>query len=95
MHRVRGRGTFAASPGTLYVKQLGSVDDLMALSEDTRMEVINAPAWIVDVAAAGRLGLQTDAVTRLDLVRTHAGARFCFTRVWLPEPVAEHLEATH
>jgi hypothetical protein len=28
---------------------------------------------------------------RLDLVRTHGGSRFCFTRIWLPEPVASLL----
>jgi hypothetical protein len=39
VHRTRGRGTFAVSPGELYVKQLGSIDDLMALSEDTQMEI--------------------------------------------------------
>lgn len=91
VHRTRGRGTFAVSPGELYVKQHGSIDDLMALSEDTQMEILTPPTREVDVAAAGRLGLRTDVVTRLDLVRNHGGSRFCFTRIWLPEPVASLL----
>ena len=40
VHRVPGRGTFATERGGRYLRQLGSIDDLMNLSTDTTMEVV-------------------------------------------------------
>ncbi|MCU1642930.1 MAG: putative GntR family transcriptional regulator, partial [Nocardia sp.] len=37
VYRVPGRGTFTQTAHSGYVRQVGSIDDLMGLSEDTRM----------------------------------------------------------
>src|SRR5262249_25523839 len=39
VYRVPGRGTFATEPDGRYLRQLGSIEDLMNLSTDTTMEV--------------------------------------------------------
>src|SRR5258705_7806332 len=40
VYRVPGRGTYAREPGRRYLRQLGSIEDLMSLSDDTTMEVL-------------------------------------------------------
>ena len=40
VYRVPGRGTYASEPGRRYLRQLGSIEDLMSLSDDTTMEVL-------------------------------------------------------
>jgi DNA-binding GntR family transcriptional regulator len=88
VYRVPGRGTFARPGRHGYVRQFGSVDDLIGLSEDTQMEVIRPLARRVDLISAGRLRLPSDVVCALELVRLHEGTRFCTTKVMLPPPVA-------
>ncbi len=89
--RTRGRGTFAKPSGALYLRQMGSIDDLLALSSDTTMEILTPLQVIVDVSAAGRLRLGGDRVGRVSFVRIHAGVRFCETQVFLPPVVAQSL----
>ncbi|HZB33794.1 MAG TPA: GntR family transcriptional regulator [Streptosporangiaceae bacterium] len=91
VYRVRGKGTFAQPSGDGYVRQVGTVDDLMGLSEDTVMEVLAPLRRRVDPANAGRLRLLTDVVYEVRFVRTHDGVRFCATTVYLPPRVAELL----
>ena len=88
VYRIPGRGTFARQGRHGYVRQFGSVDDLIGLSEDTEMEVIQPLARRVDLISAGRLRLDTDVVCALELVRVHQGTRFCTTKVMLPPAVA-------
>ena len=96
VHRVPGRGTFAterdrsdANSGRgRYLRQLGSIDDLMNLSADTSMEVVEPPRRLVDLDAAGRLRLDTDLVYRMVFRRRHDGTPFVLTTVWLPQEVA-------
>jgi len=98
VHRVPGRGTFATehprersdgdSGRGLYLRQLGSIDDLMNLSADTSMEVVEPPRRLVDLDAAGRLRLDTDLVYRMVFRRRHDGTPFVLTTVWLPQEVA-------
>src|SRR5689334_7163043 len=41
VYRVPGRGTYATESGGRYLRQLGSIEDLMSLSEDTTIEVLH------------------------------------------------------
>ncbi|MFF4767371.1 GntR family transcriptional regulator [Streptomyces sp. NPDC001255] len=87
VHRVPGRGTFAAPQGERYLRQFSSVEDLMALSVDTTMRLVAPLRRLVDVEAAGRLRLDADQVDRLTFLRLHADTPFCLTTVHLPPHV--------
>jgi len=87
VYRIPGRGTFAAPRDGTYVRQFGSIDDLMGLSADTQMDVIAPLRRQVDVTAAGRLRLSSDVVYTIAFRRSHHGTPFCLTIVSLP-PVA-------
>jgi DNA-binding GntR family transcriptional regulator len=91
VYRVRGRGTFAQSNSDGYIRQVGSVDDLMGLSDDTTMEIIKPMTRRVDLMSAGRLRQLSDAVYELGFVRIHDGQRFCLTRVFLPIHIGKEL----
>jgi GntR family transcriptional regulator len=93
VYRVPGRGTFATPREEQYLRQFGSVDDLMGLSIDTRMDIVTPLHRRVDVDAAGRLGLHTDRVHRLAFLRLHDDVAFCHTSVWLPPSVGQLLES--
>lgn len=84
VYRVPGRGTFAAPRDGAYVRQFGSVEDLMGLSADTEMDVIAPLRRQVDVNAAGRLRLSSDIVCAVAFRRSHQGTPFCLTVVSLP-----------
>jgi DNA-binding GntR family transcriptional regulator len=88
VYRVPGRGSYARKTGR-YLRQLGSVEDLMNLSQDTTMEVLQGISRRVDVAAASRLRLESDIVCTVTFRRLHDGVPFVVTTVHLPEPVAQ------
>lgn len=83
VHRVAGRGTFAAPRDGQYLRQFGSIEDLMGLSLDTRLEVIRPLRRLVDIEAASRLRLDSDAVHTVVFRRIHNGEPFCHTAVHL------------
>jgi DNA-binding GntR family transcriptional regulator len=87
VYRVPGRGTFVTRRDEAYLRQFGSIDDLMGLSVDTRMEVTAPLRRLVDVSAASRLRLPDDVVHGLTFRRSHDGAPFCVTTVSVPPPV--------
>jgi GntR family transcriptional regulator len=89
VERIPGRGTFAREPDGQYLRQFGSVDDLMGLSIDTTMQVTSPLRRAVDVDAAGRLRLANDMVYTLTFRRLHDGTPFCVTSVFLPPEVGE------
>ncbi|MEU6372545.1 GntR family transcriptional regulator [Streptomyces sp. NPDC046909] len=91
--RVPGRGTFATPRDEQYLRQFGSVDDLMGLSIDTRMDLVTPLHRRVDVDAAGRLGLHTDRVHTLAFLRLHEDTVFCHTAVFLPPAVGQLLKS--
>lgn len=94
VYRVPGRGTYANTAQHQYLRQFGSIDDLMNLSHDTVMEVRTALHRRIDVDAASRLQLDDDAVCTLEFRRLHGSdpaVPFVHTRVHLPEPVARAL----
>lgn len=94
VYRVPGRGTYAHE-SERYLRQLGSIEDLMSLSQDTTMEVVTGLARRVDVQAASRLRLEADAVHTVVFRRLHGppgqGVPFVSTTVHLPPAVAHHV----
>lgn len=84
VYRVPGRGTFAYEDDGKYLRSFGSIDDLLAISDDTELEVVSPPAPGVNLEAAGRLQLETDEVVTTTFRRLHGGRPFCVTTVFLP-----------
>lgn len=93
VRRVPGRGTFAQPRVGEYLRQFGSVEDLMGLSLDTHLEVVRPLRRQVDVNAAGRLRLPDDVVHHMVFSRSHDAVAFCVTGVYLPPDVGELLES--
>ncbi|RRO14291.1 GntR family transcriptional regulator [Saccharopolyspora rhizosphaerae] len=91
VYRVPGRGTFAAPRDGQYLRQFGSIEDLMGLSLDTQLEVLRPLRRKVDIDAASRLRLDSDAVHTVVFLRTHNGEAFCHTTVHLHPAAAEAL----
>ena len=98
VYRVPGRGTYARDgvfqAGHRYLRQLGSIEDLMSLSDDTTMEVLAGLRRRVDVDAASRMRLDDDVVYTVVFRRLHGsdpGVPFVLTRVHLPEYVAKNV----
>ncbi|WP_197375741.1 GntR family transcriptional regulator [Mycolicibacterium baixiangningiae] len=95
VYRVPGRGTYARESGR-YLRQLGSIEDLMSLSQDTTMEVVCGLMRRVDVEAASRLRLDDDVVHTVVFRRLHGppgqGVPFVSTTVHLPESVARTID---
>jgi GntR family transcriptional regulator len=92
VYRVPGRGTFAAENDEKYLRQFGSVDDLMALSLDTSMVVVSPLQRQVDLDAAGRLHLASDRVHKVSFIRMHDAVPFCYTTVSLPPGIGKLIE---
>ena len=92
VERIQGKGTFPVRQGR-YLRSFGSVDDLMALSEDTELEVVDAISPMVDREVATKLGLQFDDVVYIGYRRLHQELPFCFTKVFLPPSVGEYIGA--
>ncbi|MBB5158389.1 GntR family transcriptional regulator [Saccharopolyspora phatthalungensis] len=93
VYRIPGRGTFAAPREEQYLRQFGSIDDLMGLSIDTTMELIRPLRQQVDLDAAGRLRLLSDRVHTLEFRRLHEDVPFCVTTVFLPPAVGKLVES--
>ena len=88
VYRVPGRGTYASDSARRYLRQLGSIEDLMNLSQDTTMEVLSGLSTPGGRRAASRLRLDDDVVHTVAFRRLHDGVPFVATTVHLPEPVA-------
>jgi GntR family transcriptional regulator len=84
VYRVPGRGTFVAPKQGAYLRQFGSIDDLMALSADTTMEIVVPLRRRVEVEAASRLRLPGDIVHTVVFRRSYDTTPFCLTGVFLP-----------
>jgi GntR family transcriptional regulator len=89
--RVPGRGTFVTSESGQYLRQFGSVEDLMALSADSVMQVVQPLVTAVDPAAAGRLRLPDDRVATTTFLRLHHGEAFSHTAVHIPPQLRRRL----
>jgi DNA-binding GntR family transcriptional regulator len=86
--RIPGRGTFVAEQEPKYLRQFGSVEDLMGLALDTSVEIIMPLARGVSIESAARLALDSDVVHSLSYIRSHQGVPFGWTTVSLPPAVA-------
>ncbi|MGW0249006.1 GntR family transcriptional regulator [Nocardia goodfellowii] len=84
VYRVPGRGSFASPDSGRYLRQLGSIEDLMSLSLDTVMEIVQPLQRRVDINAAGRLRLESDLVHSVAFRRLHDNIPFVYTTVYLP-----------
>lgn len=83
VHRVPGRGTFAAAREGHYLRQFGSIEDLMSQSSDTKLEILSPLRRQVSIEAAGRLRLTSDVVHSVVFRRLHHDQPFCHTAVYL------------
>jgi GntR family transcriptional regulator len=91
VYRVPGRGTFPAPRESRYLRQFGSIDDLIALSLDTRLQLVSPLQHRVDLEAAARLRLDSDVVCTVGFLRLHHDLPLCFTRVTMPPEVGRLL----
>lgn len=92
VYRVPGRGTFAVPDGRdRYLRRLGSVDDLLGLALDTRLEILTPLERGVDVDVASRLRRDDDTVYRLTFRRLHRGEPISHTAMFLIPEVGEQL----
>lgn len=91
IYRVRGRGTFAVPSDGKYLRSFGSVDDLMALSLDTEMQVVEPMHLLASLEIAEQLGVADDIVMSMSFLRLHENVPFCYTRVHLPLPLGRSL----
>ena len=89
--RVPGRGTFATPANGRYLRQFGSVEDLMSLSSDSELRIVRSLNTAIDPIAASRLRLSEDRVWRVTFVRIHHGEAFSHTTVCLPPDVGRLL----
>jgi DNA-binding GntR family transcriptional regulator len=90
VQRIPGRGTFPVPPGP-YVRSLGSLEDLLAQSKDTELELISPlqPVERPYEDAAERLGC--DQVMEVRARRLHGGLPYSVTIVSLPAHVGRRL----
>lgn len=93
VYRVPGRGTFAYEGESKYLRSFGSIEDLLALSLDTEMEVVEPPRALVDLEAAGRLRLDCDDVVSMTFRRFHDDQPFSVTTIFVPLIVGRRLIA--
>ena len=91
IYRVRGRGTFAVPGDGRYLRSFGSIDDLMALSLDTELGVVEPLHVLASVAVADRLQVPGDSVMAMSFLRLHDGVPFCHTRVHVPLEIGRRL----
>lgn len=94
IYRVRGRGTFATSASGHYLRSFGSVEDLLALSDDTAMETVIPLQPQVGIEAAGRLRLNSDQIYFCRFIRVNGDIRFCVTDAHLPPSVGQDIMRT-
>lgn len=92
VERIPGRGTFPARRGH-YRRSFSSIEELLALSIDTELEVIEPLAVVTNPAVALSLGQQFDDVLHVGYRRLHQNLPFCYTDVYLPPRLEELLSS--
>lgn len=91
VYRVPGRGTFAAGRERQYLHQFGSIQELMGLSIDVELHVQEPLRQRVNIEAASRLRLDSDAVMSFSYTRDREGVPFCVTWVYVEPAVGAEL----
>lgn len=94
VERVPGRGTFPARRGQ-YRRSFSSIEELLALSIDTELQVIEPLSLVANASVAVSLGLQFDDVLHVGYRRLHQDLPFCYTDVFLPPRLEEYLAGAH
>jgi DNA-binding GntR family transcriptional regulator len=92
VERVPGRGSFPA-PRSPYMRSFGSIEDLMALSRDTVMEVVE-PLALAPATARASADLGADVVLRVAVRRLSGDAPFVYTEISLPRAFGVRLRRT-
>lgn len=92
VYRVPGRGTFVTPSHLRYHRPFQTVDDLLALSQDTELEVVEPLGGTFDTEAAAQLELTGRLMYGLRFLRRHEGTVFCHTSVHLPPEVGRLVE---
>lgn len=94
IYRVPGRGTFVSNRGRAapYLRSFGTVDDILGLSFDTRIEVTSGPGTEVNQAIARELKLQSDdTIVVLEMVRYHKERPLSLTKISLTPEIGGRL----
>lgn len=91
IYRVPGRGTFAVPGDGRYLRSFGSVDDLMSLSLDTELQVVEPLHVLASVVVADQVCPGSDKVMTISFLRLHEGLPFCYTRVHVPLEIGRRL----
>lgn len=91
IYRVPGRGTFAVPGDGRYLRSFGSIDDLMSLSLDTELQVVEPLHVLASVDIADQLRPGADTVMTMSFLRLHDGVPFCYTRVHVPMEIGRKL----
>lgn len=90
VERIPGRGTFPARPGH-YRRSFSSIEELLALSIDTELEIVKPLSLDANPEVALSLGLQFDDVLHVGYRRLHQDLPFCYTDVFLPPRLEGYL----
>lgn len=95
VYRVRGRGTFATgiSPRARYLRSFGSIEDLLAYSVDSTMEILRPLERRIDIDAASRLRQDSDEVFGALTRRAQGPAPFSVTRIAFPVEIGLRIAA--
>jgi GntR family transcriptional regulator len=91
IYRVQGRGTFAVPGNGRYLRSSGSIDDLMALSLDTELQVVEPLHVQASVALADQVQPGAGSVMTISFLRLHQEVPFCYTRVHVPLEIGRKL----
>lgn len=92
VYRVPGRGTFVTPSHLRYHRSFETIDDLLALSDDTDLEIVQPLTGTYDETAAHQLQLPGRLMYGISFVRRHQGTVFCHTGVHLPPETGQLLE---
>lgn len=94
VERIPGRGTFPARRGQ-YRRSFTSIEELLALSLDTELEVIEPLSLVANAGVAVSLGLQFDDVLHVGYRRLHQDLPLCYTDVFLPPRLERYVSGFH
>jgi DNA-binding GntR family transcriptional regulator len=91
VYRVPGRGTFVTDHGGKYLRSSGSIEQLLALSVDSDLEILVPPRRTTSLDAAGRLHLEIDEIVEIRFRRLHQGRPYCVTTASFPVDFGQRL----
>jgi len=77
-----------------YLRQFGSIEDLMGHSGDTRFLVIEPLRRVAAVSAASRLRLPSDTVYTMTFLRTHDETPLGISYIYVPLEIGKALSAS-